>query len=359
MKYFCKYRFASGQGLEALLEPLGRGSAERIVRLVFFMGATNNDLYNAQRQELKRRVEARFGNQPPVWNLVAEKPLFDGEVAVEIHFRRDQEGEICRYRELDGTSYITIEAEGFKELFVSVGTPDTAQEPFVQAKKVFESVGAVLKAEKMAVHSILRQWNYVEHITHCTGNYQNYQALNDARSEFYAGCSWPLGYPAATGIGAAAGGICVDLHAATGVEAIPVDNPLQIAAHNYSQHVIVKEGSKQKSTPKFERAKRVLYPDMSLEYISGTAAIRGEATLAESSIGVQTLATIENIRALLPQQYAVCSARVYVKHPEEADEAKAVVEREWPDVDLIFVVADICRPELKIEIEAIAVSVES
>jgi len=353
MSYFCKYFFAPGKGFKALFEPLGRGGTDRIVRLVFFTDAENNGLYNAQRQELKRLVEAYFGNQPPVWSLVAEKPLFGGNVAVEIHCRGDRDGETCNYKELDGTPYITIEAAGLKELFVSAGASDTALEPFIQAEKIFETIGAVLKAEKMAVHSILRQWNYVEHITSCTGNYQHYQSLNDARSTFYAG-NWPCGYPAATGIGVAAGGICVDLNAATGVEAIPVDNPLQIAAHNYSQKVIVKEGSRQKSTPKFERAKRVLYRDMSLEYISGTAAIRGEEALADATAGAQTLATIENIRELIPRGYAIRSARVYVKHEQNAGEVKAVVEREWPDVDLIFVVADICRPELKVEIEAIA-----
>ena len=355
MAYFCKYCFGAGKRLESLFESLGGGDADRIVRLVFFTDADNNSLYHAQQQELQRLVETHFGKQPPVWSLVAEKPLFDGEVAVEVHCRSDRDGETYRYKQLDGTSYITVETAGLKELFVSVGGPDTALDSFTRAKKVFGTIGAVLAAENMEVHSILRQWNYVERITHRSGDYQNYQALNDARTEFYAGSSWPSGYPAATGIGVAAGGIHVDLNAATGVEAIPVDNPFQIAAHSYSSRVIVGEGSELKSTPKFERAKRVLYRDIPLEYISGTAAIRGEETLADAAIGAQTLATIENMRALMPPGYAMRSARVYVKHEREAAEVKAIVERELPGVDLIFVVADICRPELKVEIEALVI----
>jgi hypothetical protein len=66
------------------------------------------------------------------------------------------------------------------------------------------------------------------------------------------------------------------------VRVLGVDNPLQIAAHAYSQNVLLGEKDAalpQKTTPKFERAKAVWKEDHGFVYVSGTAAIRGEQSL--------------------------------------------------------------------------------
>ena len=54
-----------------------------------------------------------------------------------------------------------------------------------------------------------------------------------------------------------------------------------------------------KTTPKFERAKSLQTGDCCMMYLSGTAAIRGEVSLAEADVVAQLRITLENIRHLI------------------------------------------------------------
>ncbi|MGC9344259.1 MAG: hypothetical protein ACP5E3_16265, partial [Bacteroidales bacterium] len=48
--------------------------------------------------------------------------------------------------------------------------------------------------------------------------------------------------------------------------------------------------------------------------------------------------------------------RVYIKNTEDYHKVKAICEKHLPGVNTIFVVADICRENLLVEIEAITSS---
>jgi len=48
--------------------------------------------------------------------------------------------------------------------------------------------------------------------------------------------------------------------------------------------------------------------------------------------------------------------RVYVKRPSEYKAIRQVCERRLPDVPVLYTIADVCRPELLVEIEGIAVT---
>ena len=159
----------------------------------------------------------------------------------------------------------------------------------------------------METSDIVRQWNYINNITEFDGDIQNYQAFNDSRTLYYDKASWAAnGYPAATGIGMDCGGVIVEVIASkinTGEKNIyPIDNSLQMAAHNYSQNVLLGEKDGRlhnKSTPKFERAKTIISNNKGVCFVSGTAAIRGELSLGNSNIEEQTSMTIENIDYLI------------------------------------------------------------
>ena len=227
----------------------------------------------------------------------------------------------------------------------------------------------------MPVSSIIRQWNYIEKITACDATgHQHYQDFNDARSLFYNGVEWTTGYPAATGIGTQWGGIMIDVDALLckdgSVRILGVDNPLQIAAHAYSQNVLLGEKDAalpQKSTPKFERAKAVWKEDHGFVYVSGTAAIRGEQSLEGVGIEQQTLTTLENIEYLVSrdnlnssgipatENATLITFRVYVKRWEDMEKAKLVVTGRYPDLPAIYTLTDVCRSELLIEIEGMGV----
>ena len=112
--------------------------------------------------------------------------------------------------------------------------------------EVFTRVGIVFDTEGIPVTSIIRQLTYIPKITACDATgHQHYQDFNDARSLFYNGVEWTTGYPAATGIGTQWGGIMIDVDALLckdgSVRVLGVDNPLQIAAHAYSQNVLLGE----------------------------------------------------------------------------------------------------------------------
>ena len=185
---------------------------------------------------------------------------------------------------------------------------------------------------------------------------------------------WTTGYPAATGIGTQWGGIMIDVDALLckdgSVRVLGVDNPLQIAAHAYSQNVLLGEKDAalpQKTTPKFERAKAVWKEDHGFVYVSGTAAIRGEQSLEGVGIEQQTLTTLENIEYLVSrdnlnrsdipatENATLITFRVYVKRWEDMEKAKQVVTERYPDLPAIYTLTDVCRSELLIEIEGMGI----
>ena len=154
------------------------------------------------------------------------------------------------------------------------------------------------------------------------------------------------------------------------VRVLGVDNPLQIAAHAYSQNVLLGEKDvalPQKTTPKFERAKAVWKEDHGFVYVSGTAAIRGEQSLEGVGIEQQTLTTLENIEYLVSrdnlnrsgipatENATLITFRVYVKRWEDMEKAKQVVTERYPDLPAIYTLTDVCRSELLIEIEGMGV----
>ena len=192
---------------------------------------------------------------------------------------------------------------------------------------------------------------------------QNYQEFNDARSMFYAGGSWSNGYPAATGIGTSRGGVMIEFSAIKDEEVPnkPIDNPLQVAAHNYSQEVLdgkVIEELKERTTPKFERA-RILGNTI---FISGTAAIKGEHSNHSANAVEQTAETMEIMDNLVSKENIPVEnngshyrfLRVYVKNECDIPAVREYINAHYPTAGKHYLVADICRPELLVEIEGLA-----
>ena len=277
------------------------------VRMVIFDAPMDNEEYIARFACIREAVKGIFKENQPTVSYVAQPPQTMG-LLMEVHEVKLTEQDHIKYRMQGDLPYITIEREGCKRLFLSGVTGDVLHQSIrEQSHEVFFRIAGVLEAEDMPVSSIIRQWNYIEKITACdTTGHQHYQDFNDARSLFYNGVEWTTGYPAATGIGTQWGGIMIDVDTLLckdrSVRVLGVDNPLQIAAHAYSQNVLL--GKKdaalpQKTTPKFERAKAVWKEDHGFVYVSGTAAIRGEQSLEGVGIEQQTLTTLENIEYLV------------------------------------------------------------
>lgn len=355
------------EAVESLLLKIKQRSGSGVIRILFFGRATSNAEYNQQKATIASMLDSHF-EQKPLWGYVIQRP-FDCDLVAEVTLSTNLSA--VKWASLCGVNYLTVTCNGVEELLIDAIASSTDKSISEQSFEIFEKLQAVLDVEGYRISDIVRQWNYIERIVDFEGECQHYQIFNDARSHFYSHCEWISGYPAATGIGMQYGGVIVEVNAVKSAESVSaaIDNNLQIAAHEYSQDVLIGEiefGS-ERTTPKFERGKMVDYGDAQLFYISGTAAIRGEESVDGDSAIAQTVKTLENIDNLVspanraqfggsPEGEASYKLlRVYIKEDEDAEVVIDYMNQNYPGIDISYIKADVCRCELLIEIEGIAI----
>ncbi len=319
------------------------------VRLVLFCNTTTNEEYALQRLLAEELCQKHYAELSPMLAVIAQRPL-DAEFAAEVTFVDAESIKITR-----NNGYITLNDKILLSGALYASTSDSIT---VQSDGIFQRLGDILQNEGFEINDIVRQWNFIEKITHLSNSGQNYQQFNDARSRFYAQADWLNGYPAATGIGTKCGGvtIMVDAVKQSNECSTPIDNPLQVSAHAYSQRVLIDgDTARHKSTPKFERARKLDIEGCSMIYVSGTAAIRGEESSPSNQIIEQLELTMDNIAHLYNgEEYALSMLRIYLKHSSNWPIVKSWIEDNYNELPNICIEADICREELLVEIEAIA-----
>jgi enamine deaminase RidA (YjgF/YER057c/UK114 family) len=345
------------------------------VRLVFFGAPSDNAEYLSHLQMIKESVHNFFGESPPVFSYVAQPPLEKGRLLVaEVHrVRPGREARVFykRHRELP---YLVIESQGLRSLYLSGAraiSPEAGTSQ--QSDEIFSCLEDIFSLENMDISSITRQWNYIEKIVKTSDGHQHYQDFNESRSRFYGKTTWVNAYPAATGVGVSCAGVMIDLDALDPVEGeveiVALNNSLQVPAHAYSPSVLIgKEDNNttRKTTPKFERAKVVLSGGSGLVYVSGTAAIRGEMSLHNTGVEEQTRITLENIEHLISKETLavaeiesnenarLVSLRVYLKNKSDFEKSKRIIDEKYADVPSVYLMGDVCREELLVEIEGFA-----
>ena len=339
---------------------------DKICGLVLF-GLYKDSEYHQTLKKIKETVYGFLNRKIPV-TLIPQRTLPESALSAEIYILENSPG--IHFEEKDGISYGIVRSKEYSLLFME-GIPsyDFSKSVRLQSDEVFEKVDNLLALHGFRNEDIVRQWNYIGNITGHREGKQNYQEFNDSRTAYYNNGNWINGYPAATGIGMSSDGIivgCIAFKASEGI--YPINNPLQVAAHVYSKKVLIDENPKAlKSTPKFERAKVIEIGGKACCFVSGTAAIRGEESMNNSSARMQTIQTIENIRHLVSEENLIrfgskaynlnySHLRIYVKNEEDYEEIKSVVDEFFPDTPAIFTVADVCRRELLVEIEGILIS---
>lgn len=326
-----------------------------ILKISFFGYPADIKEYETNKNALHRVVNNFFKeNDKPVISYIAQQP-YDCSLLAEVTMLSDSCIDIERTNE-----YILLCNNEKRELISGGITPDDLTLPIhAQATEVFSKISGIIKRNGFSINDIYRQWNYIEDITIENSGKQNYQEFNDARSLFYSNTEWDNGYPAATGIGVKNSGVMIEFMACNaGMESsYPIDNPLQISAHNYSETVLAGNNT-QKTTPKFERARLV---DNTI-YISGTAAIKGEESIDDNNTLHQAKATMEIMNNLISKGNipVACNEtfyrllRVYIKNSNNITAVQHFMEEQYPEAEKYYLTADICRPELLIEIEGIA-----
>lgn len=252
--------------------------------------------------------------------------------------------------------------------------PLTLQRSTAQTYRFIRSV----LAEGRVRHA-LRCWNFIPEIgSPVGGGLDRYMAFNAGR--FAAYTEWygePGNFvdvvPTATGVGHH--GHHLMIHVLAGSKpGVAVENPRQEHSYRYSElfgpmppcfarGTIVQTGHDQRPTL----------------LVGGTASVRGEATMHVGDIAGQTEETLVNLSHLVdaavrlegngdssttsrhgvPQDplSRFTSLRIHVARPQHAREVMQRVQRRIPHLDAAnceLVEADICRPELLVEIEGTA-----
>ncbi|MFZ5832230.1 MAG: hypothetical protein ACOY3P_19265 [Planctomycetota bacterium] len=258
---------------------------------------------------------------------------------------------------------------------VSLRTP--AGSTYERATCLFQAMRDGLALRKVRFDQIIRTWLYLGDIVGPEGDTQRYKELNRARTDFFEGIRFGCGrvpaswthpvYPASTGIGTNGRDLvmsCIALCTERDdVMLVPLENPQQTAACDYD----LRYGPQ---SPKFARAMAVVTPKYSTTLVSGTASITSSETQHRGDAAAQTAQTLDNIAALIsPSNFAQHSApghgatlddlaivRVYVKLQEDYERVRAVCQERLGEVPTVYAIADVCRPDLLVEIEGMAFS---
>jgi len=207
---------------------------------------------------------------------------------------------------------------------------------------------------------LARIWNYVPAINEPSpGGLENYRVFCCGRSrafESHHGGGYKALLPSASAVGCASRTLTVSFAASSEIPE-HVENPLQMPAYEYPQD----HGPR---SPSFARATVVPGKKGVTVFVSGTAAIRGHATVAPDHLAGQLDCTQENLREISNacglgndlgrSNSSARHFKVYVRFASDAPAIADQLKRELlkPGDRVSYVQADICRTSLLVEIEA-------
>ena len=308
----------------------------------------------------------------PVTTYIPQCPADGGLIAIELYAVSGSGVRIgLAYRE----ESITVEYHRMKWCYA--GDITSHEEPmgaYERSLWAFRRMERVLESRNMTVENLVRTWIYQGNLTCLEGGTQRYMELNRARTDFFEDCVFlpehlppshrGVVYPASTGIGTddfdvTMSGIGFSSQR-DDIIVVPLENPDQTSAFDYSAQYSPK-------SPKFARAMALAFDDACRIYISGTASITESASRFLDDPEAQTHQTLDNIARLVSGDnlraagingFAPALAdgnlyRVYVKKPEHYAKIRAVCESRLPQIPVTYTIADVCRPELLVEIEGV------
>jgi enamine deaminase RidA (YjgF/YER057c/UK114 family) len=273
---------------------------------------------------------------------------------------------------------VTVAYDGLRWIHIGGATlqaPPAAT--YFRANSVFADMTRRLERAGASWSNVVRTWLYLGGITEREAGTERYRELNRARTDFFAEQEAAgrmavrrgrfTFYPASTGIGTAGSGLaasCLALQTLRDdIRLQPLENPQQTSAFDYA-------ASYSAQSPKFSRAMAVVIGDYVTTWVSGTASIVNSESVFAGDVERQTEQSIDNIQALIgPENFArhglagggaklqdLAKIRVYVKHAEDFEKCRAICERRFGPLPAIYAQADVCRPELLVEIEGVAFS---
>jgi len=272
---------------------------------------------------------------------------------------------ICHEPRTRGRTILQI-SEAERWALVSVRVPEAAALDRLGFQRVTTEAYRQLRVglDRCGVGQPVRIWNYIPAIRRrYATDLDQYMAFNAGRYAAFASAAWygqiclaERWMPTASGVGHE--GEDLVLHAlATDHPAQPVENPRQVSAYHYSRRYGPKP-------PCFARATVIEEPDGGRRLlVGGTASVIGEDSRHEDDVVAQTRETIENLAHLaraagLPSGTMTLprftDLRVYYPRPSDLPILQQMVVESFPQARLDWVAAELCRPELLVEIEGVA-----
>jgi enamine deaminase RidA (YjgF/YER057c/UK114 family) len=207
---------------------------------------------------------------------------------------------------------------------------------------------------------LYRIWNYIPKINAIEDGLENYRRFCCGRSvafEEHFGHGFQPHLPAGSAVGTTGGALAVAFVAG---DFTPqhFENPKQVPAFAYPPAYGPRP-------PSFARATLVTTPVQRQLFISGTAAIRGHATIAATDLAAQLACTRENLavialtagagEALGTRDGWQRAMKVYVRHATDLPRIRSDLEQHLlrAEDSVTYLHADLCRADLLVEIEAV------
>jgi enamine deaminase RidA (YjgF/YER057c/UK114 family) len=235
---------------------------------------------------------------------------------------------------------------------------DAGKTPLQQAtESAYRQVFALL--DSLHFPYLYRFWNYIADINSHSFGLERYRQFNLGRQDaFLAHGREVMGQvPAACALGSAQGPLSIGFLAGR-MAPLSIENPRQISAYRYPEEY----GPR---SPTFARASLVRHGTDEVLFVSGTASIVGHANMHPTDVVAQTRETMANIKAVLDEANRHASQpgfdltslhyKVYVRNPADLEQIRAELMRCVGNTfEAVYLRADVCRPELLLEIEVTA-----
>ncbi|MDR1486339.1 MAG: hypothetical protein LBT09_16165 [Planctomycetaceae bacterium] len=349
----------------------------------FLSGVVMSNFYLSDigMKELLRQIIAEvFPEGLGAVTIIPQAPVGGGVCGVEIWAVA---GKNVKHKKTEKDNVIVTESDSVRWFFGGDFRSDNLPVgAYNRSLDAFKNLGKQLTQHQFQLDQVIRTWIYQGHLvlpdrTTSEGVLQRYQELNRARTDFFGVTQFLTRYlpseckstvfPASTGIGAddvdvVISAVAIDALSGS-IVVVPLENPHQTSAFSYGVNY-------SPQSPKFARGMAVMLGEWCQIFVSGTASITDSESRYGGDAGLQTEQTLDNIEALIGgsnlANHGICGfdsgldklecVRVYVKDPEDFDAVDKICKKRLNNTPILYTIADVCRPELLVEIEGFAVT---
>ena len=345
------------EGLAAMLDELGTDMGQVVIEKAYFRDVVADfDEFEQVRRESYRR-RGVTGAWLPATTYLGQPPCRPGrDVELQVVAVVPAASDTARVQPLSSSQeHCTVKSIRIGEAehvyisnVIGQGMDGKPASPFhPQSDKMFEIARQALGEQGIEFPDVVRTWIYLDDID------RDYGKLNTSRNEFFERCGVRR-LPASTGIG----GRLHPSGAWVSVDIWTLANP-EIAQIEVMTTPTLNEAPEYGSA--FSRGMKVVLPEETYLFISGTASVdeKGD-TVHVDDVDAQMERMLLNIEKLLKPHGAkfsdLASAVTYLKSADDADRYRDLcTERDMDSVPHTIVQADVCRPDLLCEMEAVAV----